>query len=414
MSGAFHESKTCFLCTGPLVEMLRLVNTPIANALAILESEPTCSYPLYLSQCESCGHVQLPVVIDPKLLFPSDYPYVSGTSPVFVRHLAEQVSAVSDHCALKSNDAIVEVGSNDGTLLGMLRESGYRAVGIDPALELAKTATESGNITLGASFSEIIGKSLAEVCGRAKVVIANNVLAHAANVLDIVRGIHEALEPGGTLVLEVGYLPDVLTTNNFPVIYHEHLAYWCLDPMRRAFSENGLHIYHAHRIDSQGGSVRVYAQKIGQDALVPPWTASLIGLMNAECDIGESLRLWPQRIDDATGALYRMLRRIKASGKTIAGYGAAAKATTLLHQCGIGRDMIECVFDANPRKIGKFLPGNGIPIVSKSELEPRNYDYCIVLSGNFSSSIRSQHPEYKGRWIEPLPMPSILGGELAA
>ena len=419
---SYVERRDCRLCTGEIAEILRLVDTPIANALVKREQlgregswqdwdNPELFYPLYLAQCQSCGHVQLPVEINSRLLFPADYPYVSGTSPIFVRHLEEQAAAIHAHCGLTAGANVVEIGSNDGTLLGIMRRKyGYRVLGIDPALNLARSATESGMLTLGAAFSEYLGQAIAEDFGSAKVVVANNVLAHSSDLLGMLKGIHMLLEPGGTLVLEVGYLPDVVAANNFPTIYHEHLAYHSLGPLCRAFSELGMTAYHAHRVDSQGGSIRVYVT----NAADAPVSTPLRELLEEERSLPGALASWPRRIDEATSKLYSMLRALKSDGKTIAGYGAAAKATTLLHQCGIGADLLDCVFDANPRKIGKFLPGNHIPIVDKSELETRAPDYCVILSGNFAESIMAQHPGFMGRWVSPLPMPVVLGEEMAA
>ncbi len=408
----YSERTTCRLCSGPLTEILRLADTPVANALAKDDRATEDKYPLWLAQCRDCGHVQNPVVIEPALLFPNDYPYVSGTSSVFVRHLAEQAAAVTVQCGLQAGDLVLEIGSNDGTLLRLLRERGYRAIGVDPATNLARGATNEGLLTFAVPFGELVGKSVAENVGRARVVLANNVLAHSDQIRDIIRGIAAALDAGGTLVLEVGYLPDQVATNGFTTIYAEHLAFWHLEPLRRVLEWEGLHAYHAHRVDSQGGSIRVYAQKAGK--VVPPWTSTFVGLLTEEASLPEALKAWPARIDAATTALYKMLKKLKGHGKTIAGYGAAAKATTLLHQCGIGRDLLDCVFDANPRKIGRFLPGSHIPIVDKAELEKRAPDYCVILSGNFAESIVAQHPSSGGRWGSPLPMPVVLGEEMAA
>jgi SAM-dependent methyltransferase len=413
------ELTSCRLCSGPLVEILRLADTPIANALPADTLGIEQTYPLYLSQCRNCMHVMLPVVIDAGLLFPASYPYVSGTSRVFVQHLAEQAATVSAFCELKPNDLVVEIGSNDGTLLGLLRERGLRAIGVDPALDLARLATENGNVTLGAAFSEKIGKTISESFGKAKVVVSNNTLAHIEDMAGVFRGVREILEVGGTLVFEVGYLPDVVTTNNYSTIYHEHVAYHHLWPLLYALARHDLAMYHAHRVPTQGGSIRVYARRIDGEA--PAKSAMLEQLLKEEAinprdpsGFLAKLKSWPARIDDSTRKLYGMLTALKAQGKTIAGYGAAAKATTLLHQCGIGRDLLDCVFDANPRKIGKFLPGNHIEIVGKAELEVRQPDYCLILSGNFAESIRAQHPGFTGRWISPLPMPEILGEKVAA
>jgi SAM-dependent methyltransferase len=408
----YTELTKCRLCSGTLTEILRLADTPIANSLAKSADERADYYPLSLAQCRGCMSVQMPTQIDPELLFPADYPYVSGTSPVFVRHLAEQVAAVSAQCELKRGDLVVEIGSNDGTLLRLLREGGYRAIGVDPATNLARKATGDGLLTFAAPFDEKVGASIASDVGQAKVVISNNALAHVEDLINIFRGVSTVLEPGGKLVFEVGYLPDVVATNNFPVVYHEHTFAHSLWPLYWALARCNLLMYHAHRIPTQGGSVRVYAERA--TSKVVERTDALNAMLEEEKALPAMLKAWPARIDAATTKLYSMLRSFKAQGKAIAGYGAAAKATTLLHQCGIGRDLLDCVFDANPLKIGKFLPGSGIPIVDKAQLEERQPDYCVILSGNFADAIREQHPTYLGKWVDPLPFPQVVGQEMAA
>lgn len=408
----FRELTTCRLCSGPLTEILRLADTPIANMLSTDPAIEDAKYPLSLAQCRNCMSVQMPTDVDPELLFHSSYPYVSGTSPVFVRHLADQVAAVSAQVGLKQGDLVVEIGSNDGTLLGLLQDAGYRAIGVDPAVNLAVKASNEGKRTIAAPFSEQIEEAIVAELGQAKLVVSNNALAHVEDLIGIFRGISNLLEPGGTLVFEVGYLPDVVATNNFPAVYHEHTFVHSLWPLYWALTRCNLLMCHAHRIPTQGGSVRVYAQR-ATSALVER-SPELNALLEEEKELQRELKLWPLRIDQATQGLYSMLRSLRAQGKTIAGYGAAAKATTLLHQCGIGRDLLDCVFDANPLKIGKFLPGSHVPIVDKAELEERQPDYCVILSGNFSEPIRAQHPGYIGRWIEPLPMPVIIGERAAA
>ena len=408
----FRELTACRLCSGPLTEILRLADTPIANALSKDPNVEDAKYPLYLSQCRNCMSVQQPVAIDSALLFPADYPYVSSTSPVFVRHLADQVAAVSAQVGLRQGDLVVEIGSNDGTLLGLLQDAGYRAIGVDPAVNLAVKASNEGKRTIAAPFSEQIAEAIVAELGQAKLVVSNNALAHVEDLIGVFRGIAALLEPGGTLVFEVGYLPDVVATNNFPATYHEHVYQHALWPLYWALTRCNLLMYHAHRIPTQGGSVRVYAQRATSELVER--TPELNALLAEEKALPFALKGWPLRIDQATQRLYGMLRSLKAQGKTIAGYGAAAKATTLLHQCGIGRDLLDCVFDANPLKTGKFLPGSHVPIVDKVELEERQPDYCVILSGNFSAPIRAQHPAYLGQWIEPLPTPVIIGEKAAA
>ncbi len=402
----------CRLCSGPLRTILELAPTPPANALleafdvygiqerAIFDPDAEPRYPLTLAQCDTCQHVQLRDILPPELLFSASYPYAAGTSPIFRAHLEKLARETQRR--LFPDDLVVEIGSNDGTLLGFF-DPGIRVLGVDPAGDLSAAVTAMGILTYPGFFGQATARAIVRSSGKAAAIFALNCFAHIDDLHSVAEGVRTLLAETGVLIVEVGYLPDVVRTNNWPVCYHEHLDIWHLGPLIRFWSDHGMTLYDAERIDTQGGSIRYYVSKGRKGA-----TDRLHDLLRAEDSLPAALAEWPERVAASRQAIGDAVRGLKEAGHTICGYGASAKSTTLLHACGLGRAEIDCVFDLNPLKIGKFTPGTHLPIVATSELESRNPDYVLMLSGNFSEAIRGQHPNYAGKWLEPLPMPRII------
>lgn len=403
----YSVRETCRLCDAKLPDerVLDLGETPLANALLsktdlgfLALSHPSKEFtaPLYLKQCSACGHCQLPVVVDPKLLFPADYPYQSATGASMREHLTlmardlDEMDIGSDE---RVTSLVAEIGSNDGYLLGEFARRGYRVVGIDPARFLAADATTRGHLTVPTFFNPQIASAVRNACGPAQLIVANNVFAHADDLHEIVEGVKVLLAPEGRFVFEVGYLPDVLRTNNFGTVYHEHLSYHSLEPLTGFFAKHGMTLYDAHRVDTQGGSIRCFVARVDRER--PKRFFDLAA--------AESLDLsgWQSRVTAAASTFGQRIHFLRNKGATIAGYGCSAKATTLLHVADIGREQISFICDDAPTKQGKFSPGKHIPIVPGSWLEEKQPAYCVSLSGNFSEAFKSAHPNYRGQWLEP-------------
>ena len=409
---AFTTRTTCRLCSGPLVTVLELEPTPPANALleereimgcepgqAILGDypddarEPEPTYPLTLAQCSTCSHVQLREVVDPKLLF-TDYAYQSGTSPVFRAHLeklARQLSAT-----LFPDDLVAEIGSNDGTLLSYFQQP-IRRLGIDPGSQ-APAAKAKGVSTIVDFFGLETARTVRASVGRARLIVALNCLAHIDDLGDIAEGCRDLLSDDGQLVLEVAYLPDMLRDGTFDLIYHEHVSFHHLTPLVPFFASAGLFLYDADRIDTQGGSVRCYVSKRHR-----PQTDRLRSLLGRERELvtPEALDRFKARIATTKTELTELLKAIKAKGHRIAAFGCPAKATTLLHEFGIGRETLEFLVEDNAHKIGKFSPGKHIPIVSPEHFRKDPPPYMLCLCWNFFESVRNRNDWYEGQWIHP-------------
>jgi SAM-dependent methyltransferase len=397
------------LCGGrALLRAFSLTPTPPANAFvsAAHRSEPQPAFPLDVQFCGDCTHLQLGHVVDPALLF-ENYVYVSGTSDVFVRHFSAYADWMWARAGARAGAFAVDIGSNDGTLLGAFRQRGARVLGIDPARRIAAEATSRGIETLAEFFTPALARTLAQKHGRARIITANNVFAHIDDLGAAVEAVAELLSPDGLLAFEVSYLLDVLEKTLFDTIYHEHLDYHALRPLLPFLRARGFEVIEALRVDSHGGSLRVLAQRTG-------------GARAVDRSVGDCLqqeqRAGLERIDtyagfgrriDALGAEFsQLLRRLKAQGRRIAGYGAPAKATTLMHHFRIGPAEVEFIVDDSPLKQGLSSPGLHVPVLASDALSERRPDYLVVLAWNFAHSIIQKNAAFRergGKFIVPLP-----------
>ncbi len=388
--------------------MLSLAPTPPANAFVGAQAVGVeqARFPLDLWFCRDCTHLQLLDVVDPSVLF-ANYVYVSGTSPVFVAHFERYARDVSERFGLKRDDLVVDVGSNDGSLLGFFQRAGQRVLGVDPARDIARRASESGVETLCDFFSPALAGQIREKYGAARVVTANNVFAHADDLHGILEGVRALLAQDGVFVFEVSYLADVVEKTLFDTIYHEHLDYHSVRPLVPFFERHGMQLIEAIRTDSHGGSLHGVAQLA---AGTRPKGASVAQALDVEARMGlgreETFVDFGRRVDALGERLRELLSRLRAEGKRIAGFGAPAKATTLMHHFGLGREALDFIVDDSPLKQGLFTPGLHVPVVASSAIEERRPDYLLILAWNFARPIIEKQRRFAaagGRFIVPVP-----------
>lgn len=412
MNGFCRRRADCRLCGSQrLTLVLQLEPTPPANAfLAAQNPTEQERFPLDLFLCEDCGHAQLLDVVDPRLLF-EHYVYVSGTSPVFRAHLKAYAEEVVAQFRPPAGTLVVEIGSNDGTLLGFFKKLGYSVLGVDPARNIAQQANEAGIETLPDFFSPLIAARIRGERGPASVIAANNVLAHIDDLHGVLEGIRILLAPDGILVFEVAYLVDMITKTLFDTIYHEHLSYHSNKPLKRFLEAHGMEMIHVARVDSQGGSLRAVAKLANGRQPTHPSVAELLALeARLEADRPETFHSLARRIEARRAELASLLQQIRAEGKRVAAYGAPAKATTLLYHFALGSDTIEFIVDDNPLKQGLVTPGLHIPVLSPEAMYERRPDYVVILAWNFAASLMERHAAFReagGRFIVPLPELSV-------
>lgn len=421
-SDSWHEREDCRLCgSHSLTPVLTLPPTPPANEL-LLAGSPVADqrlFPLHLSVCGGCGHVQLPVVVDPARLF-RNYVYVSGTSSVFVDHFRRYAASVTDKLRLDAGSFVVEIGSNDGTLLRFFKELGMAVAGVDPATDIAADATSRGIMTIPDFFTPSLADDIRRKWGTADLVVANNVFAHADDLHSMTEAVSTVMSADGTFVFEVSYLVDVLECCLFDTIYHEHLSYHHLGSLVPFFERHNLCLYDVERVNTHGGSIRCF---VGRDR---PATSALRRAMAYESAIGltvpgssktgiETMSHMAKDLAFIRTQLRSALRTLKDSGYSVVGFGAPAKATTLTHCLDLSQEDVEFVVDDSPLKQGRLLPGKAIPILSPDALRiaaTRGPVAVLILAWNFAESIMERHSyvtQLGGKFIIPVPAVRIVG-----
>lgn len=403
----------CRLCRGQQLEtVLSLPATPPANAYLRQEklAEPEPFFPLTVALCRDCGLVQLREVVSPEHLF-RQYIYVSSTSPAFVNHFITAAEQLTERFGIPAGSLIVDIGSNDGILLRPYQERGMRVLGIDPATAIAEQATTSGIPTIPEFFTEALAMQLRDAHGSAHFIGATNVFAHIDDVEEIVRGVKQLLAPQGVFVFENAYLIDFLEQTLFDTVYHEHLCYYSVQPLIPFFRRFGLEVFAAERISTHGGSIRVFVGHAGAHAVEPSVAERLAEEAQADVTNPSTYQAFSARVTENAKVLRSLLNTVRAEGGTVAGYGAPAKATTLLHAAGITRDDFTCVVDDSSWKQGLHLPGNHIPVVSYAQFAEAPTSHLLILAWNFAPQIIEKLAAYRaqgGKCIVPVPTPHIV------
>lgn len=387
-----------------IAQALPLARSAIGNDyLPTVRPQPDFSLTLWL--CSSCGNVQIEDVVHPDLLFRS-YTYATASSLGLIEHFRRYAAEAVTLTKAGLNSLIVDIGSNDGSLLRAFRDLGFRVVGVDPAVEIARRAASEGIETLPEYFDVDIARGIVERYGQAAIVTANNVFAHSDRLPDMADGVRRLLRPDGVFLFEVSYLLDIVQNMLFDTVYHEHLCYHSVTSLSAFFRAHDLQLVDIQRIPTKGGSLRGTVQVAG----APRTTSPVIDRMiEAERDVRlhslETFAAFGERIRSAKDACVSLLDRLRTTGKTIAGYGASPTVTTLLHQFELGR-RIDLLVDDNPAKQNTFSPGHHIPVHAPDALGRRGIDVVAILAWNYADAIMTKNRRFTdkgGRFIVPLP-----------
>lgn len=368
-------------------------------------------YPLHVYVCEKCFLVQLEQYESPEDIF-GDYPYFSSYSDSWLRHCETYCDKVIARFDLNERSSVVEVASNDGYLLQFFVGRGVPAIGIEPAANVARVAVEKGVPTLVRFFGTNVAEELAADGGCADLVIGNNVLAQVPDLNDFVEGLKISLKADGVLTLEFPHLLKLIDHNEFDTIYHEHFSYFSMLSTRLILAAHGLRVFDVEELPSHGGSLRVYACRAESERHSSQ--PSVEHIIEKEIAAGlaspEGYDGFAQKARETKLAFLQFLLTAAGDGKSVAGYGAPGKSATLLHYCGVGKDLIEYTVDRNPYKQGRLLPGTHIPIYNPSRIRETRPDYVVILPWNLRMEIMKQLEfirEWGGRFVVPIPTLSI-------
>ena len=406
----------CRICGDQLpAPFLDLGMMPLANSFLPAPGDPGAGtearYPLAVAGCSGCGLLQINYVVPAEQLF-RNYVYVTATSDGVRAHATTLAENLVRQYGWGASDLIVEVASNDGTVLKAFQRAGVRVLGVEPAENIAAIAQKDGVPTLAEFFTASTARAVRESHGRASAILGRHVFAHVDDVHDFLEGVGHLLSDTGVFVIEVPYVGDMLEKLEFDTIYHEHLSYIGLGPMSRLAEQHGLRLVDVERVGLHGGSIILHMQRATAGTQPSPRLTAMLDAEIAQkladpkrlAAFATSVRHWKDRFE-------QLVAELTASGARLVGYGAAAKANTLLNYCPDVARSLDLILDRSPHKHGLYTPGTHIRVESAEAWRPGQTTHMLILAWNFQQEIMRQMTPFKaggGHFIVPIPDPQVV------
>ncbi len=410
------NDKQCRFCQNPLKHtFVDLGMSPLSNGF--LKSKQLNKaekfYPLHAHVCEKCFLVQLQEFESPDHIFANDYAYFSSYSDSWLKHAKQYAELMISRFQFNQSSQVMEIASNDGYLLQFFQAQNIPVLGIEPATNVAQVAIEKGIDTLVKFFGVETAKELVGQGKKADLLLGNNVLAHVPNINDFVAGMKIVLKPEGVITMEFPHLLRLIEQNQFDTIYHEHFSYLSFVTVEKIFAHHGLTLFDVEELPTHGGSLRIYAKHSESNEIKIEHRVEKLKEVEKQKGLSDlqTYLSFSQKVRDTKRKLLSFLLKVKMDGKTVVGYGAAAKGNTLLNYCGIRTDFIDYTCDRSPHKQGKFLPGTHIPIYSPDKIAETKPDYVLILPWNLKEEVTQQLSyirEWGGKFVVPIPEVEIL------
>jgi methylation protein EvaC len=405
--------KSCVVCGSKLTPVISFGRQPIANNfLAQAEFQKEYFFELKLSACDECKMVQIEDQPAPEQMFNEKYAFFSGTSHHMGMHFKKFADQMwNSYLSQIKDPLVIEIGSNDGIMIKNFKERGVRHLGIEPSANVAKVAMEKGIDTWVRFFNEETAKEIVSKKGRADAFTAANVMCHIESIVGVVKGIDILMSDRGIVAFEDPYLGDVLSKISYDQVYDEHKFLFSATSVQNLFGKHGFELVDVEPQETHGGSMRYYLARKNQRE-VSERAKSLLQKERTEIysvpNWKENFRLSCER---SKKEFVDLLKKIKSEGKRVVGYAATSKSTTVLNYCGVGPDLIQCIYDSTPLKQGKFSPGAHIPILPSGEFQKNYPDYTVLFGWNHKKEILEKEREYTdrgGKWIVFVPEVAVL------
>jgi len=401
-------SKICQVCKNTNIEKIYSFGNlpPVNEYLSSCNLPQTIYFNTDLVKCNVCSLFQLATIVDKKILFPKNYPYTSSTTKILKKNFANLAYQVKKrNLLLSKKDLVIDIGSNDGNLLSNFR--GYRLLGITPE-RIGKLAIKKGIPTILKYFDKSTVNLVLRKFGKCQIATATNVFAHIDNPNQLVKNIFKILKKNGVFICEIHYLPTLIEKNQYDTIYHEHLRYYTLNSLKYLLNRNGVRIFDCEKIITHGGSIRIYTSKSKKYKI----SKNVKNILKQESKALSSKKIinFQKRILMSKLKLYKKLADIKVKNKKICGISAPSRASTLINYVGLDNNIIDCIFEIpGSFKIGKFMPGTKIKIVSEIDIKKYKPDYLLILSWHIKKDLKKifKKKGFKGKFIIPLPNPRI-------
>ncbi|EMM85433.1 methionine biosynthesis protein MetW-like protein [Leptospira santarosai str. 2000027870] len=395
----FYLRKDCRLCkSADLIKVLPLAPTALCDAYLKKKKDQEI-YPLDLFQCKNCGFVQIECVVDPEIIY-RDYIYVTTSSSGLSSHFESYAKDVFENLNLKPNNLVMDIGSNDGTLLSYFKRKNVKVLGVEPSIKTAEEATRRGIETLPEFFNIDLAKKIKEKFGSADLITINNLFANIDDLHSFVEGLEFLLSPQGVVVIESSYLGDMVDNMVFDFIYHEHLSYFSILPLIKFFDSFDMSLIHLQHVGTKGGSFRYYWARKDSLHVVSSDVEKFVRIEKEKNITELYFKNYESKIIEVKTTLIKELEKFKE--KKIVGYGASATSTTLIYHFGLEK-FLDYLVDDNPGKIDTYSPGLHIPVKNPSVLDLEDNTVLVILAWRYFDLIKSKLKNQKLTLICPLP-----------
>lgn len=402
----------CLICNSEIKPFISYGQMPIANGFLSQEKfVKEYFFHMQVAHCNNCNMVQLIETPERQLMFNENYAFFSGTSQAMKIHFLEFANDVKNRYLPKEDPFVVEIGSNDGIMLQNFKEWGIRHLGIEPSANVAKVAKDKGINTIVEFFDEKLAEKIVSENGQADAFIAANVMCHLPYFHSIVAGISKLVKKSGIVVFEEPYVGDVVEKTSYDQIYDEHTFLFSVSSINYIFNEHGMEVIDVAHQETHGGSMRYIighkgVRNLSNEAIKQIEKEKDLGLNKAETYVN-----FRNNCEESKIELKKLLTQLKNEGKTVAGYGATSKSTTILNYSDIGPDLIEYICDNTPIKQGKYSPGKHIPIVPIETFKKKYPDYIVLFAYNHAKEIMGKEKDFTekgGKWILYVPNVHII------